>query len=93
MQGPHAEHIVDLPLVSRDLEHLHKDGASDAADYERAKGMHYVGASAHRDQSGKRAVVHEAWIVIADDQRNYPPETIAGTAAAKVQRKKKRTRV
>ena len=32
-------------------------------------GMHDVGAGAHRDEAGERAVVHEARIVVADDQR------------------------
>jgi hypothetical protein len=54
VQGPHAEHGVDLPLVLRHGEHPHEQGA----DGECADGMNEVGAGAHGDEAGEQALVH-----------------------------------
>ena len=56
-------------LVGRRLEHVDEDDAGDAADDQRADRMHHVGAGAHGDEAGQRAVVDEAWIAVAGDQR------------------------
>src|SRR5262249_36312300 len=70
VQRPYAQHIVDLPLVGRDLEHLHEDDARHSANDKSAERMHHIGARAYGDETGERAVVHKARIVIADDQRS-----------------------
>ena len=56
-------------VVGRDLEHCTKMHAGDGAGRQRADRMHQVGARANRDEAGQRAVVHEARIVAADEQR------------------------
>ena len=43
--------------------------AGDAADEQRADRMHDVGARAHRHQARQRAVMDEARIAVAGDQR------------------------
>ena len=67
MQRPDAQHVVDLPLVGRDLEHLTKITPATPPATKRADRMHHVGARAHGDEARERAVVHEARVVIADD--------------------------
>src|SRR5690348_17303317 len=46
VQGPDAEHVVDLEPLLGDVEAFDEDHAGDAADNERANGVHDVGASA-----------------------------------------------
>jgi hypothetical protein len=70
MQRPDAEHVVDLPAVLRQREHQTNKAAGNAAGDQRAQRMHQVRAGADRDQSGQRAVMHEAGVVPAGDQRH-----------------------
>jgi len=65
VQGPDPQHVVDLPLVLGDGEHDHEEGTRDSARGQRPHRMHEVGARAHRHQAGQRAVVHKAWVVLA----------------------------
>ena len=69
VQRPHAEHVVELPAVLREREHGDEDGARHAAHDQRAGRMHDVGARADGHQPGERAVVREARIVLADQNR------------------------
>ena len=65
VQRPHAEHVVDLPAILREGEHDDEQGTGDAADDECADGMEDIRSGADGNQSGQRAVVHEAGVVLA----------------------------
>jgi hypothetical protein len=69
VQRPDAEHVVDLPAVLRQGKQVDEQAARHRAGDERAERMHQVRAGADRDESSQRAVMHEARVVPAGDQR------------------------
>ena len=68
VQGPDAEHVVDLPAVLGQGEHDHEKGTGNTAGDQGTKGVHQVGAGADGHQAGQGAVMHEARVVLAQHQ-------------------------
>lgn len=68
MQRPDAEYVVDLPAVLGDGEHRDEQAAGHAAGNERTERVHQVGTGADGDEAGERAVMREAWVVLAHDE-------------------------
>ena len=68
MQGPYAEHIVDLPAVLREVEHPDEDRTGHDSRGERAERVHHIGSRADRNEARKRPVVDEARVVAPDHE-------------------------
>ncbi|MNZ61127.1 hypothetical protein D3C78_792140 [compost metagenome] len=69
MQRPDAEHVVDLPAVLGGGEGPDEQRTGNRPGEQRTDRVHQVGTGADRDQTGQRAVVQEAGVVAADQQR------------------------
>ncbi len=69
VQRPDTEYVIDLPLVLRQGEGPDEQAAGDEAGDQCAQRVHQIGTGAHRDQTGERAVVDEAGVVLTDEQR------------------------
>ena len=69
MQSPDPKHVVNLPLVGRDLEHGYKQSARNRSSHKGAERVHDVGTRTHRNKPGECAVMHEARVITAGDER------------------------